>query len=249
LDNPFISKNDLTMIHLYFLIALLNFQGFDDKMVLVEGNDSIKSCYMDKYELTMAEFQLFVDETGHRTVSEVLDSGIVYNPYYKKVYGVHWRHDVYGQKIPIERYAELPVSRLTWKDAQAYAEWVGKRIPTKEEWLYAARGGSKSESFKYVGGNNARQVGWFDGNSRETLMPIGQKNPNELGIYDLGGNLRELALDLENNRIWGLGGSFFTDKDYFEIEYLENGVYSSPQGFDRLASPLTGVRFVKDIKP
>jgi hypothetical protein len=231
----------------YFLeIVFVGSSG--DKMVLVEGNDSIKSFYMDKYELTMAEFQLFVDKTGYRTASEVLDSGKVYNPISKMVKGVHWRHDIYGKEIPIERYKELPVTRLSIKDAQAYAKWVGKRIPTKEEWLYAARGGMKSRSFKYPGGNNAGQVGWFDGNSRETLMPIGQKKPNELGIYDLGGNVTEMALEANGKGVNGLGGAFFIGKDYFELEFIHNGFYTSDRFFNTPALPFAGLRLVSTIK-
>jgi hypothetical protein len=164
------------------------------------------------------------------------------------VKGVNWRHDIYGKEIPVERYVELPVTRLSFKDAQAYAEWVGKRIPTKEEWLYAARGGIKSESFKYVGGNNARQVGWFDGNSRETLMPIGLKTPNELGIYDLGGNVTEMALEADSLGINGLGGAFFVDKDYFELEFIDNGFYTSNRFFNTPALPFAGIRLVSNIK-
>lgn len=219
-------------------------QNFNDKMVLIDGNDTIKPFYMDKYETTMAEFQLFVEKTGYKTVSEDLDSGKVYNPYAKMVKGVNWRHDIYGREISLERYDELPVTRLSLKDAKAYAEWVGKRIPTKEEWLYAARGGSKSESFKYPGGNNARQVGWFDGNSRETLMPIGQKIPNELGLYDMGGNVTEMALEPDGSGVNGLGGAFFLDKDYFEMEFIHNGFYTSKKFFDKSALPFAGIRLV-----
>ena len=217
-------------------------------MVLVEGNDSIESFYMDKYELTMGEFQQFVQKTGYKTVSEVLDSGRVYNPYSKMVKGVNWRHDHYGRKIPVERYAELPVTRLTLKDAKAYATWTGKRIPTKQEWLYAARGGVKSQSFKYPGDNNARQVGWFDGNSRETLMPIGQKIPNELGIYDLGGNVTEMALELDGSGVNGLGGAFFLGKDYFELQYIDKGFFTSKKFLNSPALPFAGVRLVANHK-
>ncbi len=237
------------MLNLFALFLVLGTtQDSDTSMVWVEGNGEIQSFYMDKYEVTMAEFQRFVAATGYKTSTEILDSGKVYNPYYRKVKGVNWRHDVYGREIPQERYNELPVSRVSLKDAQAYAQWVGKRIPTKEEWMYAAHGGIKSKSYRYVGGNRARQVGWFDGNSRETLMPIGQKTPNELGIYDLGGNIEEVATDFTDKKIWSMGGSFFTDKDYFELDYLENGSYRHIGGATMSEGPLTGIRLVKDAK-
>ncbi len=141
------------MMTLILLFIILQMPALiDTSMVWVEGNGEIQSFYMDKYEVTMAEFQRFVAATGYKTSSEILDSGKVYNPYYRKVKGVNWRHDHRGNKIASDRYAVLPVTRISLRDAQAYAKWVGKRVPTKQEWLYAARGGIKSKSYRYLGG-------------------------------------------------------------------------------------------------
>lgn len=215
-------------------------------MIFIEGNNEIKSFYMDKYELTMSEFQAFVEATGYKTVSEVLDSGKVYNPRVELVKGVNWRHNIYGQKIPIEMYHELPVTRLSFRDVQTYADWAGKRIPTKQEWLYAARGGLKSSSLKYPGSNSANQVGWFDGNSRETLMPIGQKKPNELGLYDIGGNVTEMVLEPDGSGVHGLGGAFFLGKDYFELSTIGNGFFTSKKFLNSPPLPFAGVRLVSN---
>lgn len=147
------------MLNLFALLLVLGtVQDNDSSMVWVEGNGEIQSFYMDKYEVTMAEFQRFVAATGYKTSSEILDSGKVYNPYYRKVKGVNWRHDHRGNKIASDRYAVLPVTRISFRDAQAYAKWVGKRVPTKQEWLYAARGGIKSKSYRYVEGDRAREA-------------------------------------------------------------------------------------------
>jgi len=230
------------------ILIILCFQDQDDDMVFVNGNDTIPSFYIDKHELTLLKFQIFVKKTGYKTESEILDSGRVYNPYAKMVKGINWRHDIYGRSIPLQKYSKLPVTRLTIKDAQAYADWVGKRIPTKEEWLYAAKGGDKSKHFKYPGSDNAREIGWFDVNSRETLMPVGLKAPNELNLYDIGGNVTEMVLDSTGQGFYGLGGSFFTGKDFFELNSIHKGFYTSKEFFHSPALPFAGLRLVSNVK-
>jgi formylglycine-generating enzyme required for sulfatase activity len=92
---------------------------------------------------------------------------------------------------------DLPVERVSWKDAQIFLsklkQMTGKsyRLPTEAEWEYAARGGSKSRRYKYSGSNNFRDVAFSGGKTH----PVGQKQPNELGIYDMSGNVREWVND------------------------------------------------------
>jgi formylglycine-generating enzyme required for sulfatase activity len=68
-------------------------------------------------------------------------------------------------------------------------------LPTEAEWEYASRGGAKSEGYKYSGSNNIDDVAWFEDNSKESAHPVGTKQPNELGIYDMTGNVREWCSD------------------------------------------------------
>ncbi len=69
------------------------------------------------------------------------------------------------------------------------------RLPTEAEWEYAATGGSQSKGYKYCGSDNLDEVSWYAPNSGMVTHPIGQKKPNELGIYDMSGNVWELCQD------------------------------------------------------
>jgi len=65
-------------------------------------------------------------------------------------------------------------------------------LPTEAEWEYAARGGNKSKGYTYSGSNSISSVGWYGDNSGYKTHPVAQKQPNELGLYDMSGNVYEL---------------------------------------------------------
>ena len=95
----------------------------------------------------------------------------------------------------------LPVEQVSWNDCQDFIRKLnaltGKnfRLPTEAEWEFAARGGNNSRGYKYAGSNNIGDVAWYDGNSGSKTHVVGTKSPNELGIYDMSGNVREWCQD------------------------------------------------------
>lgn len=95
----------------------------------------------------------------------------------------------------------LPVETVSWDDCQTFIRklnaMTGKnfRLPTEAEWEFAARGGNNSRGYKYAGSNNIETVAWYDDNSGSKTHVVGTKSPNELGIYDMSGNVLEWCQD------------------------------------------------------
>ena len=108
---------------------------------------------------------------------------------------------VMGSNPSRSRGADLPVENVSWDDCQEFIRKLNAltgqnfRLPTEAEWEFACRGGNNSRGYKYSGSNYIDNVAWYDGNSGDKTHPVATKLPNELGIYDMSGNVWEWCSD------------------------------------------------------
>ena len=100
---------------------------------------------------------------------------------------------------------QLPVEEVSWNDCQTFITKLNAltgrsfRLPTEAEWEFAARGGNASQGYTYSGSNSIGDVAWYLGNSSSTTHEVATKAPNELGIYDMSGNVWEWCQDWWNS--------------------------------------------------
>lgn len=159
--------------------------------------------YMDLYEVTNAQYKEFVRATGHKQPEGLLLD--INNPL-NQTYFKPWNDPDFN----MDNY---PVTCVTWEDANAYAEWAGKRLPTEAEWEKAARGGSVGQ--KYTWGNNYPPTASSENIADESfgkkypnwnfvkgyndgfvfVSPVGRYKSNAYGIFDMGGNVSEMCAD------------------------------------------------------
>jgi len=165
--------------------------------------------FMDKNLVTVADFRKFVEVTSYTTEAEVFGNGVVFD--FERgewiiVDGVTWE---YPNGVDFEKAEDNhPVRQVSWKDANAYLEWSGKRLPSEIEWEHAAKGG-RNLDLTYAWGISLIEQGRYQANTwtgtfpTENIAadgylqtsPVGEFNVTELGLTDMGGNVWEWTQD------------------------------------------------------
>jgi sulfatase modifying factor 1 len=218
--------------------------------------------FMDKTDVTNAQFAEFVKATGYVTIAEktptaaefpgappenLYAGGVVFSPpnhavdlnnhyqWWSYVKGANWRHPT-GPKSSIKGKESYPVIQVAFPDAEAYAHWAHKRLPTEAEWEFAARGGLAGKPF--VWGEKFKPNGKWMANTyqghfpdKDTgsdgfvgLAPVAQYAPNGYGLYDMAGN------------VWQWTSDWYRP-DYYDQLAQAGGVARNPKGPDTPFDP------------
>jgi sulfatase modifying factor 1 len=183
--------------------------GSDDGMPFESPVHTVElnSFLIDEHEVTVAEFEKFVNATNYVTEAEKFGWSGVFDfdlGEWKRVDGANWRHP---EGKDSSANLDEPVCQISWNDANEYAKWAGKRLPTEAEFEFAARGGLVGK--KYAWGDELRPHGkpvanWWQGtfpdnNTGEdgflSRAPVESFSPNGFGLYDMTGNVWEWCAD------------------------------------------------------
>ncbi len=159
--------------------------------------------YISKYEVTHEQYIIFLNEKGVSSDGSYGGKEYVDMDYSGTAVG-HNGNRFYFKGSQYADDKKCPMINVTWYGAKAFADWLssktGKKykLPTEAEWEYAARGGKESRGYLYAGSNNIDVVAEYYGNNNSKTKPVGGKEPNELGLYDMSGNVWEWCADYCN---------------------------------------------------
>lgn len=222
---------------------------------------SVDGFWIDATEVTNDQFNAFVQATGYVTIAEqtpkaedfpgappenLVAGSVVFNPpvepipldnhyrWWSYAKGANWQHPM-GPDSNLQGRGNFPVVQIAFSDAQAYARWAGKRLPTEAEWEYAARGGQAGEC--YAWGNDLRPQGKWMANTWQGqfplkdlaedgfagIAPVAQFPPNRFGLYDMAGNVWEWCSD-------------WYRPDYY-AQLAATGLARNPQGPESFLDP------------
>ncbi len=160
--------------------------------------------YLGVYKVTVGQFKSFVQETDYKTDAEKSPQGafrLFPDGKWKNDETANWRNPGF------EQTDEHPVVCVSWNDALAFCAWLSKKegrhctLPTEAQWEFACRAGNQSRFFFGQAQNRLDQYAWFKQNAEKATHPVGLKDPNKLGLFDMLGNACEMVIDWYAHRL------------------------------------------------
>lgn len=200
------SRNDLIIasaihpIHAMILVEGGNFEmgsSGNDSVIYTYDEEPIQKINLEsfkisRYEVTNLQYALFLNryEVGADGKKKNSIDSLAFPLINTHSWGVYFDRKQNKWK-PQKGFEFLPVIEVTWYGANEYARFHGGNLPTEAQWEYAARGGKLSKNYRFAGSNKIKEVAWFSENANSMTHEVGLLKPNQLGIYDLSGNVWE----------------------------------------------------------
>ena len=214
------SINEFTVNGVTFAMMKVKGGTFTMGATSEQGSDAVFYKEEPAHRVTLSDYYI-----GQREVTQAL-----------------WQA-VMGSNPSVNKGLNLPVENVSWDDCQLFINKLNQltgrrfRLPTEAEWEYAARGGSKSRGYKYSGSNNPGAVAWYYNNSGNKTHPVGQKQANELGIYDMSGNVSEWCQDCYDDEYYGKSSSTNPCNNTSELgRVYRGGSWCGGTGFCRVSN-------------
>ena len=156
--------------------------------------------YLSTCEVTVGQFREFVEETGYQTEAEQSGGGFTFDEKSKKMRQapeITWRNPGHWK----EQRDDHPVVQVSWNDAKAFCTWLSHResleyrLPTEAEWEYACRAGARTASPMADKADALNDYAWYAANANFVIHPVGSKLPNDFGLFNMLGNVKEWCSD------------------------------------------------------